>query len=383
MNRRTQSGMIFFIALSLFIPGCGPASQAPLTAADQDPGPSAPAAESATGVPTATVYPPVFKPDAIGDSRVLDSYILIRTDKTTGCGGFDEKDSTETIGYIKEPFGAYEVKEFLVVDDEYATHRKYLVGGRFYETNGSVDWLILLETPPDESEILQHKADMREGYIGGSDLAPISAQFVGQEDFQGIPANHFTVDETNFQGGSDPTSTYKLETAQGDLYLAQGANYVLEYHVKVTGNVCSRGGEPGYFPGVREIMEGLTSINQLTEIAIPPEYLEPEQTLLDFGLPVPAGSTLTGMRRYAEIHVDNYFFAASVSADEFLEFYENLSPTSGWTVSHVGQVTYHFSCSDPDQVCIIINKGDVQFILDYGEGGFVADYDWDHSYSPQ
>ena len=31
---------------------------------------------SPTAAPTATVYPPVFNPDAIGDNRVLQSFVL-------------------------------------------------------------------------------------------------------------------------------------------------------------------------------------------------------------------------------------------------------------------------------------------------------------------
>lgn len=389
MKTKLQTTKIFFIVLSLFVLGCILVS--PKTTADPatavgvtDMPPPTELANTATLPPTdvptatATVYPPVFDPETLGDNRELDSFIRTRTDIVTG--GSEVYERQDTIGYIKEPFNAFIVTKYSRSD--WSTEKAYWIGGRSYKTNATVDWLINLEAgTEDYAYFLKVDADMRRGYITNADTSPISATFIGQEDFHGIPAYHFTFDQTNLSRyGIEPgDSGYITETAQGDIYLSQAGNYLLYFHVKATGNFYSVIEDAK----VRELTEELSSINQLKEIAVPPEYLEPEQTLLDLDLPLPAGTTLVAMRRFGGASWETYAFAASVSNDEFLAFYENLAPTSGWTVSHIGQVTYHSPCSGQDQVCIIINKGDVQFILDYYEGSITADYDREHVFSPQ
>lgn len=386
MKTKLRTPAISFLVLGLFILSCGLVSPAtpPGQATAVDEATNQSPAEIATlppaVVPTATVYPPVFDPDAIGDNRMLDSFILTRTDKTTG--DWEGEEHQDTIGYIKQPFNAYELQRFKLGDVE-GLHRKYSIDGRFYMTNASYDWLISLETPPDETGILQDEADTR--WVYDTNFGPVSAQFAGQEDYQGMPANHFTFDQTDLRDYDNYDSYpggYKIEKVEGDLYLSQNGNYLLVFHIKMTGNVYSPGGSADYFPGVREFSEELTSINQLKEITVPAEYLEPEQTLQDLGLPLPTGSMLTGMERFSGgLGVESYFFAASVSNDGFLDFYKNLAPTDGWMVSYIGIVPNHYRCGPRD--CVILNKGGAQVILFYGNGGIGADYDREHIYAPQ
>ena len=111
---------------------------------------------------------------------------------------------------------------------------------------------------------------MREGY---PKYFVLGAQFVDQVDFEGIPANHFTFDETDLSEQSDPSGTYKIDQAQGDIVLAQDGNYLLRFHIRLTGNVYSPGGSTTYISGVREVNEELSSINQLKEITLPADYL--------------------------------------------------------------------------------------------------------------
>ena len=114
---------------------------------------------------------------------------------------------------------------------------------------------------------------------------------------------------------------------------------------------------------------------------MPAEYLEPEQTLQELGLPLPAGSTLTGMERFTGgLGIESYFFATSVTSDGFYDFYENLAPADGWTVSHIGIVQNHYRCGQRD--CIILRNGVAQVILNYTDGGFTADYDRQRIYAP-
>jgi len=291
-----------------------------------------------------------------------------------------------TIGYIKQPFGGYSVKEFSwsgipFTYDGAGVHKKYWIDSWTYRTTGSEDYIIGQGYEQQALDyFLQYDADMREGQLFAKYFVE-SAQFIGQEDFAGIPANHFTFDQTNLKEQSDPTGTYKIEKAEGDIYLAKGANYLLRFNIKETGNIYPIFGEPGYTSGEREITEELSSINQLKEIAVPAEYIEAEQTLTDLGIPLPAGTTLTALRRFVASSVESYFYETSASQDEFFEFYKNLAPTDGWTVSHIGMVLYHRPCDS--QVCAIINKGGAQVILYYGNGGIGADYDREHQFSPK
>lgn len=384
MKIKLRPTAILILIVCSLISGCTPANPAadpgltriagdtalPLTA-----DPAAPASSS-TIPPIATVYPPVFDPAALGDNRMLDSFVLTRTDLTTGGGERDEH--AYEIGYVREPFSGYQVHRFNVVGEEYFQHRKYSINGRFFMTNASYDWLISQETSPEEVEYLQEEADLRQVY--DTDFGPLSARFDGQEDYQGIPANHFTFDQTNLRGGSDPTGTYKIESAEGDLYLSQTGGYLLYFHIKMTGNLYFGAG-PEYSPGVREYTEELTSINALSEIAVPVEYLEPEQTLQELGLPLPPGTTLTGMERFTSgLGIETYYFASPVTGGGFYDFYANLGPADGWTVTHIGIVQNHYRCGQRD--CIILRNGDAQVILNYTDGGFFADYDRQRIYAP-
>ena len=155
-----------------------------------------------------------------------------------------------------------------------------------------------------------------------------SARFVSQEDFHAIPANHFEFDQTDFTAYGIPGENgYKIDTAQGDFYLAQDGNYVLYFHSKVTGNVYLNREDLNYVQGVEEITKELSSINQLKEIALPVDYPALE---VDLGLPLPADTKLVSLDHYPPGQGGNiYSFKTSVSNDEFLLFYKNLAPTNG------------------------------------------------------
>lgn len=366
MKTKLQFTAIYILILGLLISGCSPASPAQVAPTDADLLPTAIStllptvtttpALTPTVAPTATVYPPVFDPETIGDNRVLlDSFILTRTDTTTGSG--EVKEDHITIGYIKEPFSAYRFGKYLYPgggkEDE-----KYLIEGRLYQGFSDGGWYFTQEASPHDIDLYFQSAAETSVPIW-----VISAQFVGQEDFAGIPANHFTLDQTNLREYSDPTGTYKIESAVGNIYLAQDGNYLLYYHMKVTGNIDF--GETGYSPGVEEVTAELSSINQLTEIAVPADFdLE-----LDFGLPLPAETTFVGITRYGGGGIpDLYHYKMPVSQEEFFEFYKNMAPTNGFTFSRIGRVTDHPVCADYlDQDCVILTNGSTEFILYYAE----------------
>jgi len=370
-----------FPVIILLLASCSPASQPQLTPA-ATPGPvsTAPltltqfptgtpgstpsptdtptAAPSPTDAPTPTPSRPVFDPAALGDNRVLlASFILTSTEKTTGGG--EVIATKDIIGYIREPFSAYHIGKMPSRDLD-AT---YMIDGWFYEQDINQNfWVVSPEQDPSDVDFfLKIPADMRWVFQTGFDT--LSAQFVGQEVFHGIPANHFTFDQSDLNGGSDPTGTYKVEKASGDLLLAQAGNYLLRYHLKLSGNLYSPPGSALYGPGTREFTEELSSINQLTEITLPPEVLA-FKLVLDLGLPVPTGSRLHAISHFNDVpkyDYYDYFMPASVSKADFLDFYKNLAPTNGWTVSQVGGKTSYDNCQDRD--CVILKKGSAHLVV--------------------
>src|SRR5215213_9733269 len=309
--------------------------------------------------PTATVWPPVFDLFSLTDIRDLDSFVVTINEKNTVNGQLTEL--TNTIGYIKEPYGAYDENKYAGGVD-----RTYVVDDRTYSLKGSGDWYISAGSSDD----LFSKADIPA--MNTEKL--VDAQFAGQEDFQGIPAYHFVLDPVS---STDANTNSQLE---GDFYLAQDGNYVLYSHWKETSS-------QGDFTQVYEVTESLASINQLTEIKIPADMTDmvaAAQLPAETGLPLPMDSDLYGMIRYKHgIGVDLYQFTTpKISIDEFLDYYRNLPPTAGWEVKHVGHVNLHQDDCEFTRECVIISKGSTQVILYYNGGSIRAEFDWPHLYSP-
>ena len=309
--------------------------------------------------PTATVWPPVFDLYSFHDIRDLDSFVVTINEKNTVNGQLTEL--TNTIGYIKEPYSAYNENKYYSGMD-----RTYAIDGRTYALTGSGDWYISAGSNDD----LFFKADIP----AGNTEKLGDAHFAGQEDFQGIPAYHFVLDPVN---STDTNTSSQLE---GDFYLAQDGNYVLYSHWKETTS-------QGDSTQVYEVTASLSSINQLTEIKMPADMMEMvavAELPFELGLPLPMDSTFSQMIRYKNgIGVDLYFFRTpKVSIDEFLDFYRNLPATDGWEVTHVGHVNLHQDDCEFTRECVIISKEGTQVVLYYNGANIRAEFDWPHLYSP-
>jgi hypothetical protein len=307
--------------------------------------------------PTATVWPPTFASWSLRDIRELDSFVVTINEKNTVNGKLTEL--TNTIGYIKEPYVAYDENKYASGVD-----RTYVVDGWTYSLTGSGDWYISAGSNDD----VFLKADIPAGNT--EKLA--AAQFAGQEEFQGIPAYHFVLNPVN--------SIETNSQVEGDFYLAKDGNYVPYSHSKETSSQDN-------FTQVYEVTETLSSINQLTEIKIPAEITKMVATAklpAEMGLPVPGNSTVDRMIRYKSgIGVDLYFFTnPKISPAEFLDFYRNLPETDGWKVTHVGHVNLHQDDCEFTRECVIINKGSTQVVLYFYGGSIRAEFDWPHLYSP-
>ncbi len=322
-----------------------------------------------TAGPTVSPGPPVFDRQTLGDNLTLPSFILTVTVANTNSGQLAENITTS--GFISDPISVYQLATFSF-DGTTDGLRKYLVDGRSYEENQVGDWYLYEAgnpTAPDYSDRL----DLRSGTLGGV----LSAQLAGQEDFAGIPANHFVFDETDLASYASYTPENPAPAMEGDFYLAQDGNYVLYTHSKET--------SPGR---IYEVTEELSSIGQLAEIALPPELAPMTQALdigTDLGGLLPPGASLSAMIRYQNgIGVDYYTYKTSVrNNDDFLNFYRTLPPTNGWTVSHIGHIKPHLeqiNCETSVE-CVILNNGGEQIVVSLG-GGITVEYDREHVFSP-
>src|SRR5690242_8967918 len=108
MNRAHHSTGIFLILLILFMLSCGPTVPVISTLAiSSDDGSDSPATDAATeapapesiptALPTATVYPPVWNADTLGDARELDGFVLTYKETEAGSGVLEEH--VNTINY--------------------------------------------------------------------------------------------------------------------------------------------------------------------------------------------------------------------------------------------------------------------------------------------
>jgi hypothetical protein len=307
--------------------------------------------------PTATVWPPVFDIYSFNDIRSLDSFVVTINEKNTTNGKLTEL--TNTIGYIKEPYSAYDENKYASGVDQ-----MYVVDGWTYSLTGSGDWYISAGSNDDLFSKAEIPAENTEKLAG--------AQFAGQEDFQGIPAYHFIL--------APVTEADTGSQLEGDFYLAQDGNYVLSSHWKETSS-------QGNFTQVYEVTEALSSINQLTEIKLPADMREMAAAVevpTEIGLPLPGNSALDRMIRYKHgIGVDLYYFTSpKISADEFLDFYRHLPTTNDWKVTHVGHVRLHQDDCEFTRECVMISKGSTQVVLYYDGFSIRAEFDWPHLYSP-
>ena len=309
--------------------------------------------------PTATVWPPAFNIWSLQDIRDLNSFIVIINEKNTINGQLTEL--TNTIGYIKAPYLAYNHNEYYSGMD-----RTYVVDGWTYELTGSGDWYI----SSGSNDNVFFKADIPAGNTEKLE----DAKFAGMEDFQGIPAYHFVLNQvTSTQGNTN----IELE---GDFFLSQAGNFVLYSHWKETSNQDN-------FTQIYEVTQSLSSINQLDEIKLPADMEQMATAVelpVEMGLPLPGNTALRQMIRYKNgIGVDLYYFSdPDMSSDEFLEFYRQLLETDGWHVTHVGHVSLHQNDCEFTRECVMISKENTQVVLYYDGASIRAEFDWPHLYSP-
>ena len=346
-------------------------STAPEAAATATTAPSTAPLPSTTAQPTTTLPPgpPTYDPQRLGDNLDLASFVLSVTVDNTNSGQLSE--NVTTLGYTKEPIAMYRLATFAYEGGGGGT-RDYLVDGRTYQENNFGDWH-LYEANSRSAPDPANNSDLR------STILPsvVTAQLVGQEDFAGLPANHFVFNETNTANFSSYTPDNPSPTVEGDFYLAQDGNYVLYAHSKES--------SPGR---VYEVTESMSFIGLVGAITLPGD-MAPMAQALDVGVGLnsllPPGSALSSMVRFSSgIGVDYYEYTTTVkNNDEMLAFYRTMPPTNGWSVSHIGHIALHLeptNCETRNE-CVILQNGSEQVVISFA-GTITLEYDRQHVFSP-
>ena len=138
---------------------------------------------------TPTQDPSVYRPNAIGDSRNLDSFIISMVQKPSGSGS--QSLNQCDLEFARQPL-AIHAKTVSTGNGYNQTEDVYQVGDWVY-ASGTGAGFNIQPAGKDVSD-LPSKADMRNN-AGISYIQ--SASYVGQEDCKGIKVNHYTVDASN------------------------------------------------------------------------------------------------------------------------------------------------------------------------------------------
>ncbi|MCE9621650.1 MAG: hypothetical protein K8R99_04820 [Actinomycetia bacterium] len=376
MSRHGRVATTVFGSLCVLLVGCGGSDETATSDAVSTDN-SAPAGETAGSTTTSTTVavvstlppdPSIFNPNTIGDPLDLGSFVFT-TEEFHSFNGTPNARTTTT-GYIKDPISISVVSDF----HDGSGMQEYYIGGRTYQNNNQNYWYLYDNESPAAPSLLEQIR----GSQGMSGV--LTATFVGPEDYFGVAAYHYTFDETNLQNYSSYTPENPSPEVEGDFYLAQEGNYVLYAHSRQV----AAGAD---YELIDEFTDTMSSVNQFAEIVLPDDLL-PLKEALDagalLGIPMPADAATDSMINYNQGGVGVYYYQFTSSwknEAEFMEYYTNLQPTNGWSVSWIGQVeNLDPFCGDGN--CVIINNGDKQVILYFDGSNLHADWDREHRFGP-
>jgi hypothetical protein len=306
-----------------------------------------------TPIPTVTPDPAVFNPAVFGDIRLLDSFVVTSIQKKTGK---DYLYDYQTKSEYDRSLAGFHINTKFDGSDYSSWDDSYWMGDWQYRKDNQTGlWSVL-------------KVDAKNNFNGfpldSLDLGKItsiyyfkSAKYLGIEDYQGIPAYHYTFDQTNLI----ELQNIKIDKAQGELFVSVEGRYPLHSYARFTGKIIPDNSvDPPWGEGVNEITQDLVSYNQPVEISLPADYPNFDQNL---DIPLPSGSTLASFSELAK-GVKNYTYITLVNQEEFNAFYTALTPTNGWSAAKFvdlnGPSLY---CTG----CVSLSKGKQQVVLSFSE----------------
>lgn len=377
MHNRRRGTATLLIAVGLLLAACGNETTSsdastvvgstvtPPTTAN----PTTIAAAPTSAAPTTAVDPTVFHPSAIGDPLQLASFVLTVVESHSSNGAVNGR--TSVTSYTKAPLSA----SVEIAYDTGDRSQEYIVAGRTYQNTNQGHWYLYEIESLAAPNILYDVAPSNALYRAST------AVYLGEAEFAGLPAYHYTFDETNLDNFTSYTPERPSPEVEGDFYLAQQGNYLLYAHSRLVA-----AGE-GY-ELIDEYTETMSSIYQLVEVRLPAD-MQPLQDALDLGLtlgvPMPADGKLDSMINYNDGGIGVYYYQYTSSwrnEAEFIAFYQGLAPTSGWTVTHIGQVK-NLDVHCLDENCVIATNGDQQVIIYFDGSNLHVDLDREHRFSAQ
>jgi hypothetical protein len=331
----------------------------PSATATLTPHPTDPVLPTVTSTPapafTATPDPAVYNPVAFGDNRLLDSFVMSLAWKDTGKNYlYDYQTKSE---YNHSPVELHITSKFTngktsTWDDSY-----WLEDWDYRKDNLTGLWAVVKADPQDKTSPPLDSLDLRKA-ISISYFQ--SAKYLGIETYKGIPAYHYTFDQTNLA----KLENIQIDKALGELFLSVEGRYPLHSYARFSGKLIpTPGANPPWAEGVKEFTQDLISFNQPVKISLPPDYPNPD---LNLDIPFPPGTSLRSYFRTAQKETI-YTYVTPADKDGYKAFYTALKPTNGWSAAKFidlkGPVVF---CKE----CASLSKGNQQVVLEFGEEFF-------------
>jgi hypothetical protein len=374
MNTKNLPSLLLFFCLALS--GCSPPQpgatrpgQAPVisspaasggaAAATRTPRPTATTIPTATSMPTptftATPDAAIYDPSTFGDIRKLDSFVLTEIWKQTAQGYLNENENKSEYNRSQAAFHqTYKYHGFdAYLPDTTTSSEHYWLGEWVYNR----DNLTSLWGASKPSKELNNRFPLDDFDLSRRFSFDYfkSATYLGIEQYYGIPAYHYSMDETNMI----ELKKWKVSKAVGDLFISVEGRYPLHYNARYSGKVIIVSGQdPPLIEGVVENTMNLVSFNQPVQISLPADY--PNFDLnLDF--PLPSGSVLGGVGKDASGGI-HYTYVTPVNEEEFKAFYASLDAARGWSALEPTDVHYgDFWCT----ACPIFSKDGQKVAVDF------------------
>ncbi|MBI5934777.1 MAG: hypothetical protein HY867_13810 [Chloroflexi bacterium] len=303
--------------------------------------------------PTATTTPDpaIFDPSTFGDTRTLDSFVVTEIYmKTAQDYLYEVKNKSE---YNRSQAAFHQTSNFhgfnIYSLDNYSSSDTYWLGEWvYYHDTQTGLWNVSKPSEKLYNEVPLDYFDLSKwtSYFK-------SATYLGIEQYNGIPAYHYSMNETNMI----ELKKWEVSKASGDLFISVEGRYLLHYNERFSGKVIE-GQNPPLIEGVVENTIELVSFNQLVQISLPDDYPNFE---LNLDFPLPAGSTFWGVNQDAS-GVISYGYDTSANEEAYQAFYASLDPASGWSAMgtsdlHIGD----FWCT----ACFIFSKAGQKLAVEF------------------
>jgi hypothetical protein len=313
-----------------------------------------------------TVMPttnPVFDLATLGDLSKLDSYVLTYTtrfQKGTQPGAPEGQVESNTIlTVINHPFQAAFTSvttssRIANSQDGTITNDDYFIGNLVYQHNKEARFWDI-QKPNETNQFMFTSLSHA--------LTWFKPVYAGEQDYHGIPAYHFVINET-IKAPASQNSQESENTFTGNVFLAKDGNYPLHLDYQMSGSnwrEANPKAPPKYIfvPGSGEFVYEVTSINQVKEIQFPAGVPKQVNLAIDVPLPPEAEFNDVMVKDGEGSNRLSYTYSVSLTDDQILDFYKKYQPSAdGWSVSAAAK--------DPGGSGgqIVLNKGNKMVLID-------------------